>query len=310
MCMILIQWCYFALTAFPVGFAALFFLERRFGYRVKSQVSVLMAGLLILNVYAQYFSLFAGVGIWANVLMCAFALAAAIALRKRIHTFLKQKTEETGRGRLLLYGFLVLLFAYGSSRGYMHYDTGLYHAQSIRWIEEYGVVPGLANLHSRFGYNSAAFALCALFGGGGLTKYPMHCVQGFFALLCAAVTFLAALSVHYGELHFYMLLAQITGFAVYYFTLDAFVQKITEHVAGVLKRVYRLLFRVLSAPVCLIVRIGEKIVKFFGFLRRKIEKNLKFLLQKMKPMLYNRNSFSRFKLKDRQRKRATSDEET
>ncbi len=185
MCMILIQWCYFALTAFPVGFAALFFLERRFGYRVKSQISVLMAGLLILNVYAQYFSLFAGVGIWANVLMCAFALAAAIALRKRIHTFLKQKTEETGRGRLLLYGFLVLLFAYGSSRGYMHYDTGLYHAQSIRWIEEYGVVPGLANLHSRFGYNSAAFALCALFGGAGLTKYPMHCVQGFFALLCA-----------------------------------------------------------------------------------------------------------------------------
>lgn len=142
------------------------------------------------------------------------------------------------------------------------------------------------------------------------SKKALYVFDLLFALLCAAVTFLAALSVHYGELHFYMLLAQITGFAVYYFTLDAFVQKITEHVAGVLKRVYRLLFRVLSAPVCLIVRIGEKNVKFFGFLRRKIEKNLKFLLQKMKPMLYNRNSFSRFKLKDRQRKRATSDEET
>ena len=45
----------------------------------------------------------------------------------------------------------------------MHYDTGLYHAQAIRWIEEYGVVPGLANLHSRFGYNSASFALSAFF---------------------------------------------------------------------------------------------------------------------------------------------------
>ena len=185
MCMILIQWCYFALIAFVTGFTALFLFERRFGYRVKSAVSVLMAGLLTLNVYAQYFSLFSGVGLRANALLCAFVLMAAVVLRKRIKNFLKQKMEETGRGRLLLYGFLVLLFAYGSSRGYMHYDTGLYHAQSIRWIEEYGVVPGLANLHSRFGYNSAAFALCALFGGAGLTKYPMHCVQGFFALLCA-----------------------------------------------------------------------------------------------------------------------------
>ena len=44
----------------------------------------------------------------------------------------------------------------------MHVDTGLYHAQAIRWIEEYGVVCGLGNLHSRFAYNSAAFALCAL----------------------------------------------------------------------------------------------------------------------------------------------------
>ena len=67
----------------------------------------------------------------------------------------------------------------------MHYDTGLYHAQAIRWIEEYGVVPGLANLHSRFGYNSASFALSAFFSETWLTGRPMHCVAGFFALLCA-----------------------------------------------------------------------------------------------------------------------------
>ena len=67
----------------------------------------------------------------------------------------------------------------------MHYDTGLYHAQAIRWIEEYGVVPGLANLHSRFGYNSASFALSAFFSETWLIGRPMHCVAGFFALLCA-----------------------------------------------------------------------------------------------------------------------------
>ncbi|EMO63800.1 hypothetical protein LEP1GSC133_1179, partial [Leptospira borgpetersenii serovar Pomona str. 200901868] len=34
------------------------------------------------------------------------------------------------------------------------YDSGLYHIQSIKWIQEYSVVPGLANLHGRFGFNS------------------------------------------------------------------------------------------------------------------------------------------------------------
>lgn len=192
MLMVLIQWCYFALASFLTGFAALTFLCRLFagrgekgGYRVRSGVSCMMAGLLVLNVYAEYFSLCGGVGLWANVPVILFCIGAGIVQRKTLAAFFVEKRAETDRGRWILYGFLTLLFAYGSSRGYMHYDTGLYHAQAIRWIEEYGVVPGLANLHSRFGYNSAAFALCALFGGGGLMKYPMHCAAGFFALLCA-----------------------------------------------------------------------------------------------------------------------------
>lgn len=183
--MILIQWCYFAVTAFLTGFAVLTPFVKKSGMEIRHTTSYLMGGLLVLNVYAQYFSLFRGVGLGANLAVMLFDGAAAWLLGKRILAFLRQKNRETGRGRWLLYGFLVLLFAYGSSRGYMHYDTGLYHAQSIRWIEEYGVVCGLANLHNRFGYNSAAFSLCALYGGSGLTEYPMHCVQGFFGLICA-----------------------------------------------------------------------------------------------------------------------------
>lgn len=185
MLMVLVQWCYIAATAFVTGFAVLTPFQRKSEWKVRHVTSCMMAGLLVQNVYAQYFSLFSGVGLWANAGMAVFDVIAVWCCRRELFGFLRERRKQTGKGRMLLYGILVLLFAYGSSRGYMHYDTGLYHAQSIRWIEEYGVVPGLANLHSRFGYNSAAFALCALFGGGGLTRYPMHCVQGFFALICA-----------------------------------------------------------------------------------------------------------------------------
>lgn len=118
------------------------------------------------------------------LLACA---VCAVLLRRQLAAFILGKWRESSPGGRLFLAVLVLLMAYGTSRGYMHVDTGLYHAQAIRWIEEYGVVPGLGNLHSRFAYNSAAFPLCAIYGmrwmAGGSWTESMHAVQGFLALL-------------------------------------------------------------------------------------------------------------------------------
>ena len=46
-------------------------------------------------------------------------------------------------GRCSLSDFAVMT-AYFASRGLQHTDTGIYHAQAIRWYEEYGLVKGLA----------------------------------------------------------------------------------------------------------------------------------------------------------------------
>ena len=205
MIMILIEWAYIAALSFLTGFACLALFRKKGGCRIHSAVTYMMAGLLVLNVYAEYFSLFAGVGFWANLIAVFAAVIGGMLLRRDLADFFRisktqacqkkpERSDEENSNSLwhkknkavwLLYAGLTLLFAYGSSGGYMHYDTGLYHAQSIRWIEEYGVVPGLANLHSRFGYNSASFALSAFFSETWLIGRPMHCVAGFFALLCA-----------------------------------------------------------------------------------------------------------------------------
>ena len=184
MLFVLLNWCYVSITAFITGFVCLLPFER-LGYRLRSVTGAWMAGLAALTVYAQIFSLFGGVGTGANLLLILFCVAAALLLRKRLVGFWRIQAEGISRVKLLLLLFLILLLAYGTSRGFMHVDTGLYHAQAIRWIEEYGVVPGLGNLHSRFAYNSAAFALCALFSMKWLFGEPMHAVQGFFALVVA-----------------------------------------------------------------------------------------------------------------------------
>jgi hypothetical protein len=45
-------------------------------------------------------------------------------------------------------------------------DTGAYHVQAIRWLKEYGIVPGLTNLYGQLGYNSAWLVFCSLLDHG------------------------------------------------------------------------------------------------------------------------------------------------
>ena len=115
------------------------------------------AGVAFTVFYAQMFSIFHKVGLLANVLLLILAAAGVIFYRDRFGEELKQLWNQKNIKRAMVYALLFLLYAYGTSRGIEHYDTGLYHAQSIRWIEEYGVIRGLGNLHSRLAYNSAAF---------------------------------------------------------------------------------------------------------------------------------------------------------
>lgn len=175
----------------------------------------LVCGLVCVTVYAQFFSLFAGVGLWANLILCAVCVLTVLVDRKmfvgtvrRLFRIGKQGGNGGGAtgaglsGRLgcCAVAVLFLLFAYGTSRGIIHYDTGLYHAQSIRWTEEYGVVKGLGNLHCRLAYNSSSFALSALYSMAFLGGQSYHCAAGWLAFLLAAVCLEIGNSLRMGRL--------------------------------------------------------------------------------------------------------------
>lgn len=56
----------------------------------------------------------------------------------------------------------------------MAYDTDLYHQQTVLWLKEYGIVPGLGNLHERLAQVSGWFTLAALMDWG-----PFHSRTAF-----------------------------------------------------------------------------------------------------------------------------------
>jgi hypothetical protein len=67
------------------------------------------------------------------------------------------------------------------------YDSGLYHFGSIKWLNEAPLIPGLANVHMRFGFNQSYFGFLAL---SNLAPYwnKGYAAGGLFILLLTALT--------------------------------------------------------------------------------------------------------------------------
>lgn len=166
-----------------MGMAFSKFSEKILHYSIKRMDSVLWAGIVSATVYSQIFSLFYGVNMEANIIMVVFCIVVCIVMRKEMYTFLKNALRNCSNPRKIGILLLFLAWSYFASRGYKVPDMMLYHGQSIRWIEEYGVVKGLGNLHSRFGYNSSVFALSALYSMKFLLGRSLHAVNGLIAFL-------------------------------------------------------------------------------------------------------------------------------
>ena len=210
---VIILWIYILITTIAAGalmirIAGLVGIVKR-DFVPQDLMTLMLAGLVFVTVYAQVWSLFGGVGLAANAALCVICVFGCRRLPGELRESFGMRICQGGDRRTGAFGkssdggkhypdidcgFIIsgifaaivfLIMAYGTSHGYMHYDTGLYHAQAIHWIEDYGVVPGLANLHVRLGYNSSAFALNALYSFAFISGRSYHVTAGFWALLLA-----------------------------------------------------------------------------------------------------------------------------
>ncbi|WP_044913825.1 LIC_10190 family membrane protein [Butyrivibrio sp. WCE2006] len=193
---VIFNWIYVIITTYITGFAVLTGIskiacmytekgKKKIVYNYKYNESFLVAGILIVNVYAEIFSLFGKVSLAANAILILACVFLYYTYREEINSRIIDGAAKIITSKSIpLYLIIFLVMAYGTSHGLMHYDTDLYHAQAIRWIEEFGVIKGLGNIHVRLGYNSASFALSALYSGAFMGK-PMHAMAGYFALLLA-----------------------------------------------------------------------------------------------------------------------------
>ena len=123
------------------------------------------------------------------VIVTTVVLLIPAFLYKGTQACIREFAENMSTGPLFAVIALLLGIAAYCSQVIVWYDTRLYHMQAIRWLSEYGLVPGLGLIHSRFGYPSSWLGLAASVNQG-ILQGRVASLAGGVCLLLLIVHFL------------------------------------------------------------------------------------------------------------------------
>lgn len=193
----ILVWAYITILCYLYGHAllavAIMFFDLSEG-PAPAPVFICLLGLAAIASLAGLVSIFMRLSWEVNLLFAIGGLGIGIwqkeALLGQAGEYLK--AARRGWPFLVLAAALVVFVVIWmrSIREPLNYDTGLYHAQAIRWMEEYPLPPGLGNLHDRLAFNSHWLLLSAVFSLAFLGIGSFHLLGGWLAAL-AALEFLS-----------------------------------------------------------------------------------------------------------------------
>jgi len=110
-------------------------------------------------------------------------VSSAIFLWKE---YQKDNTFYAPRTWLVLIGLIAVWIATLSMQAPKAYDSGLYHFNSIRWLNEYPIVLGLGNLHGRLAYNQSVLVFVAYLNLYPYFNHGHNIANGFLLFLLLA----------------------------------------------------------------------------------------------------------------------------
>ncbi len=195
MIVVLINWIYIMIATYITGNACLRLLEHLFrrerGSWNRTPFYDLFAGIMCTTCYAQVYSLFGGVGLGANIGLLVFCLIYIVVFGKKVagelgDWFGKRREEIPSivkKGLICVMVIGTAAYALATSGAPKLIDTDWYHAQTIRWSEEYGCVTGVANLFYSLGFNSAQHYFDALYSMKAVFGVSLHATGGYFGIL-------------------------------------------------------------------------------------------------------------------------------
>lgn len=123
-----------------------------------------LLGLTGIVCLAGLFSLFMPLGKWyVHVFLLLPLVFTFSSLKSILEQIIKKNFRITHTLSLMLLSCCCVLLLVMASWQIAHPDTLGYHIQTIEWIENYRVIPGLVHLNYRYGLQGLWFPACALF---------------------------------------------------------------------------------------------------------------------------------------------------
>lgn len=188
-----IIWIYAAFLSFSYGFL-IWRLSNRIGRVIEPEQAnfllTVLIGLAFLTTIASYLSLFTQIGLLANLFLLGGAIVILVLGRKDLRISFRTYYSVVIHTHFLIWilGLFLLGVVLIKTNGLStNWDTGLYHAQAIRWIETYPAVPGLGNLLTQLGFNSAWLMTSSIFSFSFLGSNSFHVMDGFLLVLAFGV---------------------------------------------------------------------------------------------------------------------------
>ena len=188
MLIIILSWIYILIIAYCLGVASLAGLQRVFRTAPAHLHFSLncITGLMALTFICMSVCLVMPLGLGSNLLILLITLVASWFSRKDLRASLTADRLRLKQGRpsvsliFLAFIFIIARLSYEPSS---HFDDGLYYSTTIRWLQEYGTVKGLANVNARIGFYSSWHILQANFGFRFLHAGLFNDLNGLIFLL-------------------------------------------------------------------------------------------------------------------------------
>lgn len=182
----IIFFIFFGALSYSYGWGFLTLLQRIIHIKTDEKLSfpwVMAAGLVSITTIGMVLNFWIPLSSTALGIVVAGGVIIAVVLWKRLKTGWHAPFMRSH----YIFWILVILVAFAVIEHSTHQpsnpDTGIYHAQTIRWMEEYPLVPGLGNLNSRFAYNSSWLVVNALFSFSFLGIQSFHLLPSAFFIL-------------------------------------------------------------------------------------------------------------------------------
>lgn len=304
MLFLLFKFTYIIILSFLYGYTLRQFLHNRVLKNAPAQPHfslTVLTGFFAITTLAACLSLCIPLGATAHGIIAGTGLLLYIAQRSSFNRQLSVLTTQVrtaGRSRQVFASASILYVLYLSAQQPFTYDEGLYYAQFIKWMQQYKVVPGLANLHERFGFNSHWHVLSAVFNFSWLDGMSDNRLNGVLYLLTALYllphkhdnNFIALLKagllimISMPQFGAYYIIAPAADTAVYYISCLVIVSWLEQTGAGMsplkgangvfmlLAPVFLLTVKVSSIPILLLT-----VIMYWQVLRQKHYKQLAHL---------------------------------